>query len=84
MHRAAPRALRTVPSAMLVWATLCVPGMNPARALDGGTPRVSTVNGWVAFEVITQGDDPSGRQAQAPAASPNRPGILADPSLRHP
>lgn len=29
-------------------------------ALDGGTLQVSTYNGWQAFEVITQGDNPSG------------------------
>jgi hypothetical protein len=31
-----------------------------AGALDGGTLRLDTYNGWKAFEVITQGDDPSG------------------------
>ncbi|WKD49137.1 hypothetical protein [Microbulbifer spongiae] len=31
-----------------------------ASALDGGTLQVSTYNGWQAFEVITQGDNPSG------------------------
>jgi hypothetical protein len=31
-----------------------------ADALDGGTLRLNTFNGWRAFEVITQGDDPSG------------------------
>lgn len=30
------------------------------RALDGGTLRVNTFNGWKAFEIITQGDDPAG------------------------
>ncbi|MEW5251756.1 hypothetical protein [Microbulbifer discodermiae] len=31
-----------------------------ASAIDGGTLRISTYNGWQAFEVITQGDNPSG------------------------
>jgi hypothetical protein len=32
----------------------------PALALNGGTLRVNTYNGWKAFEVITAGEDPSG------------------------
>jgi hypothetical protein len=32
----------------------------PAAALDGGTLRLNTFNGWKAFEVITQDDDPTG------------------------
>lgn len=32
----------------------------PALALDGGTLRVNTYNGWKAFEVISQNDDPAG------------------------
>ncbi len=31
-----------------------------AFALDGGTLRLSTYNGWKAFEVISAGDDPAG------------------------
>ena len=31
-----------------------------AIALDGGTVRLNTFNGWKAFEVITAGEDPSG------------------------
>ncbi len=31
-----------------------------AVALDGGTVRVQTYNGWKALEVISQGDNPSG------------------------
>lgn len=31
-----------------------------ASALDGGTLRLSTFNGWKAFEIISQGDDPAG------------------------
>ena len=31
-----------------------------ANALDGGTLRLNTFNGWIAFEVISQGDDPAG------------------------
>jgi hypothetical protein len=31
-----------------------------AAALDGGTVRVQTYNGWRALEVISQGDNPSG------------------------
>jgi len=34
--------------------------ISPARALDGGTLRVTTYNGWNAFEVISQGDDVPG------------------------
>ena len=32
----------------------------PAWAVDGGTLRVTPANGWLAFEVISQGDNPSG------------------------
>lgn len=32
----------------------------PARALNGGTLRLDTFNGWKAFEVISQDDDPTG------------------------
>jgi hypothetical protein len=32
----------------------------PASALDGGTLRLNTFNGWKAFEVISGGDDPAG------------------------
>ncbi|MCB1616361.1 MAG: VCBS repeat-containing protein [Pseudomonadales bacterium] len=31
-----------------------------AIALDGGTLRLSTNNGWKAFEIISQGDNPGG------------------------
>ncbi|MFK7895329.1 MAG: hypothetical protein AB8G23_05815 [Myxococcota bacterium] len=34
--------------------------VRPALALDGGTLRVLPDNGWIAFEVITSGDDPTG------------------------
>jgi hypothetical protein len=33
---------------------------SPAHALDGGTLRLNTYNGWKALEVISQGDDPAG------------------------
>ena len=33
---------------------------NHTHALDGKTLRITTHNGWRAFEVITQGDNPSG------------------------
>jgi cysteine-rich repeat protein len=33
---------------------------NSASSLDGGTLRLNTFNGWKAFEVISQGEDPSG------------------------
>jgi len=32
----------------------------PAMALDGGTLRIDTYNGWKAFEVISINDDPTG------------------------
>lgn len=35
-------------------------GAGAVHALDGGTPRIVADNGWKAFEVITEGDDPSG------------------------
>ncbi len=38
-------------------ALLCVFSVSPAYAVDGGTLRVTTYNGWEAFEVVTQGDD---------------------------
>ena len=31
-----------------------------ALAIDGGTLRINAVNGWMAFEVITVGDNPAG------------------------
>jgi len=34
--------------------------LGPTTALDGGTLRVNPFNGWRAFEVITQGDNPTG------------------------
>jgi hypothetical protein len=33
---------------------------NPADGLDGGILRLDTFNGWTAFEVISEGDDPAG------------------------
>lgn len=49
----------------------------PVEALDGGTLRISTDNGWRAFEVITQGDDPSGD-----GVSYSMPGTLSRQSTR--
>ena len=60
MNRAALPSLRTAPSATLLWAALWVLTMTPAQALDGGILRIDTFDGWKAFEVITQNDDPSG------------------------
>lgn len=46
------------------WATalLALPFLlaESAAALDGGTLRLNTFNGWKAFEVISQGEDPAG------------------------
>ena len=33
---------------------------NLANALDGGTLRVNTYNGWKAFEIISSGENPTG------------------------
>ncbi|HIF93701.1 MAG TPA: hypothetical protein EYG46_11725 [Myxococcales bacterium] len=44
---------------LLIWFAQCMHGTD-AHALDGGTLRLNTFNGWKAFEVITQGDDPAG------------------------
>jgi len=60
VNRTSLPALRTAISATLFCAPLCVLGTAPAHALDGGTLRVNTFNGWKAFEVITEGEDPSG------------------------
>jgi len=42
--------------------TLIMQGMlaASAHAIDGGTLRLDTYNGWEAFEVISQGEDPAG------------------------
>ena len=32
----------------------------PSRAIDGGTLRLTTYEGWAAFEVVSQGDNPAG------------------------
>jgi len=49
-------------SSRLTLFALIAPFMlaTPADALDGGTLRLDTFNGWKAFEVISQGDDPAG------------------------
>jgi len=51
---------RNLSSATLLCAVLWLLVVNPAQAIDGGTLRVNTLNGWEAFEVITQGDNPTG------------------------
>lgn len=33
---------------------------SPALALNGATPRMNFYNGWDGFEIITQGDNPTG------------------------
>lgn len=47
-------------STFLLSATLLALAANPAFALDGGTLRLNTDNGWRAFEVISQSDNPGG------------------------
>jgi len=47
----------------LALLSLGAPLLCPAAAhalVDGGTLRLDTFNGWKAFELITQGDDPAG------------------------
>ena len=41
-------------------ASTAFPFADAAMALDGGTLRLTTFNGWQAFEVISQGEDPAG------------------------
>lgn len=60
MLRSAVFPSRTLSLPALLCAVVCALALPPALALDGGTLRVVTDNGWRAFEVITQGDDPSG------------------------
>ena len=60
MNRFVSLSLPTVPSVILLGALLCVLCITSAQALDGGTLRVTPDNDWEAFEVISQGDDPSG------------------------
>ena len=51
------RLLRSLPViTVLAVASVLATG----RALDGGTSRINTFNGWRVFEVITQGDNPGG------------------------
>ncbi len=59
MNRLVSSTLR-VASCMCVFGGLCVLGGAPAHALDGGTVRITTDNGWKAFEVISSGEDPAG------------------------
>ena len=46
-------------SATMFCAMLCVLATAPTHALDGGTLRVDPDNGWKAFEVISENDDPA-------------------------
>lgn len=59
MHRPAPRSCFALARLSILGAALLVLGVPLAHTLDGGTPRIVTHNGWKAFEVITQGDDPA-------------------------
>ena len=47
-------------AALSATLALCGSAATPAHALDGGPLRITPDNGWKAFEVISQGDDPSG------------------------
>jgi hypothetical protein len=60
MNRTAPPPARATPFTALLWALPWLLAVTPLRAIDGATLRIETFNGWRAFEVITQGDDPSG------------------------
>lgn len=60
MPRSVSSSFRSFVSAALLGTALSVGGAGAAHALDGGTPRVTPLNGWKVFEVITAGDDPSG------------------------
>ncbi len=51
-------AISTLPVLFLAVGSLLVG--TSAFALDGGTVRLTTYNGWKAFEVISAGDDPAG------------------------
>ncbi len=45
---------------VFIFIALHVLKTTSAFSLDGGNLRITTHNGWRAFEVITQGDNPSG------------------------
>ena len=57
-RRSASHARRIFVAAAIVSA--CMVASSTAHAVDGGTLRVTTYNGWLAFEVITEGDDVAG------------------------
>ncbi len=52
---------RTAHVCVGLWLSALAAAVPPgARALDGGTLRVDPDNGWKAFEIISQGDNPAG------------------------
>lgn len=57
MHRTNPISLRL---ALLSLVAQCLFPVSANALVDGGTLRLNTFNGWKAFEVISQGDDPAG------------------------
>ncbi len=55
-----PRCLLASTIAVLLFAVVGVALTPSVYALDGGIVRLNTYNGWIAFEVITIGNDPAG------------------------
>jgi hypothetical protein len=60
MRRLVSHPIRILTLASLSGSAPWLADISPAAALDGGTLGIAPDNGWVAFEVITQGDDPAG------------------------
>lgn len=60
MKRIVRWSYRCLSSVALLCGLVSVLGIDSAQALNGGTVRVTTVNGWKAFEVISQADNPAG------------------------